>query len=216
METTPGGGRTAPGWVAALATLAAAACVLGLGAVQGADAMVGAALVSLLLVAVALLVVNSKAQVALLSSPRSWWPRPHRLAHPGQGIRHQRAARIPVAGVSRRDHGGRVRMDFGGIPRPRPTAFRARPARRADRALGIGAISIAVNACPIVAHGTRGEFAKSVAQLAGFVFVFVMVGSLLKAERDIRAVAQVLVLAGSVVALAALYEFYTGSMPFTI
>ena len=76
--------------------------------------------------------------------------------------------------------------------------------------LGIGAISIAVNTGPISRMGLDTSSQKALFDFAGFVFVFVMVGSMLKAERDIRAVAQVLVLGGSVVAFLALYEFYTG------
>ena len=58
METSPGGDRTAPGWAVGLAALAAAACVLGLGAVRGADAMANGAGVALLLAVLALLIVR--------------------------------------------------------------------------------------------------------------------------------------------------------------
>ena len=51
---------------------------------------------------------------------------------------------------------------------------------------------------------------KALLELGGFVLVFVLVGSLLETERQIRGVAQVLVLAAAIVAVAALYEFRTG------
>ena len=211
METSPGGGRTAPGWGAALATLAAAACVLGLGAVQGADAMVGAALVSLLLVAVALVVVNSKAQAAVLSWPAVVgglvlivWLIPvkgYSIDVPlGFQLVAYRAGIMVVVFAW-------ISAAFVGLA-PRPSGLGRRGVLIA--LLGIGAISIAVNAGPISRMGLDASSQKTLLELAGFVFVFVMVGSMLKAERDIRAVAQVLVLGGSVVALVALYEFYTG------